>query len=83
MPISWHLKKTENTFVLMAKDCEEVSEKACLTFICFLLLNLLSGLFWRITDKDSEIPALATFFESMDLKDVIVTADAMHCQKKL
>lgn len=36
-----------------------------------------------IDDKESEIPALQELFETLDLKDVVVTADAIHCQKKL
>jgi predicted transposase YbfD/YdcC len=34
------------------------------------------------SDKDSEIPALHEFLLSLDLEGVVVTADAMHCQKK-
>lgn len=33
-------------------------------------------------DKGHEIPALQAFLLSLNLRDVIVTADAMHCQKK-
>lgn len=36
-----------------------------------------------IDEKESEIPALQELFETLDLEDVIVTADALHCQKKL
>lgn len=34
-------------------------------------------------DKDHEIPAFQEFIMSLNLKDVVVTADALHCQKKL
>lgn len=34
-------------------------------------------------DKEHEIPALQQFLLSLNLRGVIVTADAMHCQKKL
>jgi DDE_Tnp_1-associated len=34
-------------------------------------------------DKDHEIPAFQDFLLSLNLKDVVVTADAIHCQKKL
>ena len=34
------------------------------------------------SDKESEIPALFEFLETLDLEGVVVTADAMHCQKK-
>ncbi len=34
------------------------------------------------TKKDHEIPAFQEFLLSLDLKDVVVTADALHCQKK-
>lgn len=34
-------------------------------------------------DKDHEIPAFQEFIMSLDLKDVVITADALHCQKKL
>jgi hypothetical protein len=34
-------------------------------------------------DKDSEILALHEFLLSLNLEGVVVTADAMHCQKKL
>jgi hypothetical protein len=33
-------------------------------------------------EKNHEIEALQTFLLSLNLKDVIVTADAIHCQKK-
>jgi len=33
-------------------------------------------------DKDHEIPAFQEFIMSLSLKDVVVTADALHCQKK-
>lgn len=36
-----------------------------------------------IDEKESEIPALQELFETLDLEDVVVTADALHCQKKL
>jgi hypothetical protein len=34
------------------------------------------------TDKDHEIPAFQKLLLELNLKDVVVTADAMHCQKK-
>jgi hypothetical protein len=33
--------------------------------------------------KDHEIPAMQQFLLDLDLKGVVVTADAIHCQKKL
>lgn len=33
-------------------------------------------------DKDHEIQAFQDFILSLDLKDVVITADAIHCQKK-
>lgn len=36
-----------------------------------------------LDDKDSEIPAFQDFLMRLDLKGCIVTADAIHCQKKL
>ena len=33
-------------------------------------------------DKDHEIPAFQEFIMSLNLKDVVITADALHCQKK-
>lgn len=36
-----------------------------------------------IDEKESEIPALQELFETLNLEDVVVTADALHCQKKL
>jgi hypothetical protein len=35
------------------------------------------------SEKDHEIQAFETFLQELDLKGKIVTADAMHCQKKL
>jgi len=32
--------------------------------------------------KSSEIPAVQKMIEVFDLKDVIFTMDALHCQKK-
>lgn len=34
------------------------------------------------TTKDHEIPALQKFLLNLNLKDIVVTADALHCQKK-
>jgi hypothetical protein len=34
-------------------------------------------------DKDHEIPALQRFLLELNLNGVVVTADALHCQKKL
>ena len=36
-----------------------------------------------LDDKDSEIPAFQELLMTLDLKGCIVTADALHCQKKL
>ena len=36
-----------------------------------------------IDEKESEIPALQTLLQELNLKDVVITADAIHCQKKL
>lgn len=36
----------------------------------------------EIDEKTNEIPAVQKLFEELDLKERIVTADAMHCQKK-
>jgi hypothetical protein len=33
-------------------------------------------------DKDHEIPAFQEFIQTLDLKGVVITADAIHCQKK-
>lgn len=35
-----------------------------------------------LDDKDSEIPAFQELLMTLDLKGCIVTADALHCQKK-
>jgi hypothetical protein len=35
------------------------------------------------TNKDHEIPTLQELLKTLELAGVIVTADAMHCQKKL
>lgn len=34
-----------------------------------------------VADKGSEIPELKTVLEPMDLAGVVVTADALHCQR--
>jgi hypothetical protein len=36
-----------------------------------------------LDDKDSEIPALQELVASLNLEEVVITADAIHCQKKL
>lgn len=36
-----------------------------------------------LDDKDSEIPAFQELLMTLDLKGCLVTADALHCQKKL
>jgi hypothetical protein len=33
-------------------------------------------------NKDHEIPVFQDFIVSLNLKDVVITADALHCQKK-
>ncbi|CAO5682234.1 MAG: hypothetical protein HEEMFOPI_01634 [Holosporales bacterium] len=33
------------------------------------------------SDKDHEIPALQEFLQSLDLKGVVITTDALHYQK--
>ena len=35
------------------------------------------------SDKDHEMTALQEFLESLEIKGCIITADALHCQKKL
>lgn len=34
-------------------------------------------------DKDHEIPAFQQFLQELDLNGVVVTADALHCQKNI
>lgn len=34
------------------------------------------------SDKTNEIPVMQSMLESMDIKDSVITADAMHCQTK-
>ena len=36
-----------------------------------------------LVDKASEIPALQEFLQKLNVREVVVTADALHCQKKL
>ncbi|MEK9165823.1 MAG: ISAs1 family transposase [Patescibacteria group bacterium] len=38
---------------------------------------------YEIDEKSNEIPALQKLIEELGLKGVLITADAMHCQKKL
>ena len=35
-----------------------------------------------IDEKESEIPAAQQIFETMDLKNTVLTADALHCQRE-
>lgn len=35
-----------------------------------------------VEDKSNEIPAVRMLIDILDVKDVIITADAMHCQKE-
>lgn len=37
----------------------------------------------KVDDKSNEIPALLTLLDSLKLKNCVITADAMHTQKKL
>jgi predicted transposase YbfD/YdcC len=37
----------------------------------------------QVEEKTNEINAVVPLFAGMDLEDTIVTADAMHAQKKL
>ena len=58
--------------------------RACRVFSAFEACHHLILAHVPLTgDKDHEIPALQHFFETLDLKDVVITADALHCQKKL
>lgn len=38
---------------------------------------------YEIDEKSNEIPALQKLIEELGLKGILITADAMHCQKKL
>jgi hypothetical protein len=38
---------------------------------------------YEIDEKSNEIPALQKLIEELELKGVLITADAIHCQKKL
>ena len=35
----------------------------------------------KITDKTNEIPIVQEMLDVIDIKDAVVTMDAMHCQK--
>lgn len=35
-----------------------------------------------VEDKTNEIPAVQELIEILDVKGMIITADAMHCQKE-
>jgi predicted transposase YbfD/YdcC len=36
-----------------------------------------------LENKESEIPALQNFLTQIEIKGKVITADAIHCQKKL
>ena len=38
---------------------------------------------YEIDEKSNEIPALQKLIEELGLKGILITADALHCQKKL
>ena len=38
---------------------------------------------YEIDEKSNEIPALQKLIEELGLTGILVTADAIHCQKKL
>ena len=52
-------------------------------FNAFDVLNEIVIAHAPLLDKASEIPALQAFLQKLNVKDVVVTADALHCQKKL
>jgi hypothetical protein len=61
----------------------KVNNSATTLFTAFSALNEISLAHMPLKDKASEIPALQDFLTQLNLKGVVVTADAIHCQKKL
>jgi hypothetical protein len=60
------------------------NEKAVRLFNVFEKIhNLVVAHVALTSDKDSEIPAFETLLQELDLRDVIVTVDALQCKKKL
>lgn len=60
-----------------------VNAKATQLFNAFDAYNEIVVAHMPLTDKESEIPALQEFLQQLNVKEVVVTADAIHCQKKL
>ena len=51
-------------------------------FSAFDAMNEIIIAHMPLLDKASEIPALQEFLQKLNVREVIVTADALHCQKK-
>jgi hypothetical protein len=51
-------------------------------FSAFDAINEIALAHMPLEDKESEIPALQELLTQLKLKGVVVTADALHCQKK-
>ncbi len=58
-------------------------KRALMIFNVFAKHSLLTLAHVPVEEKTNEIGAFQAFLISLNLKDVVVTADAMHCQKKL
>jgi hypothetical protein len=58
-------------------------KRALIIFNVFAKHSLLTLAHLPVEEKTNEIGVFQEFLVSLNLRDVIVTADAMHCQKKL
>ncbi len=62
---------------------KEMNEKARHIISLFLSENKLTLAQNQVEDKSNEIPALIQLLDNLNLKNCVITMDAMHTQKKL
>lgn len=80
----------EETLTIVAADGKTMrgsankafNEKARHIVSLFLPHNKLTLAHCQVEEKSNEIPALITLLEELNLKECIITMDAMHTQKK-
>ena len=84
-------KKSTSTIKIVAADCKTMrgsknkikNEKARHIVSLFLAEEKLTLAQTQVDDKSNEIPALLSLLDSLKLENCVITADALHTQKKL
>ena len=67
---------------IVASDGKTMNEKARHIVSLFLTDSKLTLTQNQVEDKSNEIPALMALLDDLNLKNCVITMDAMHTQKK-